>query len=307
MTDTISVPDTLLEPASGPRAPRRVVIITPGPRAGDWINTVVDGLKKAGLRPVFASDGDIYSHAERSVLVTEDAAWLMASGVEEAAIIQSAAGSAADLYLRASGGALRDSLCAVSLSLSQACVERPAQRRWIRGFALPSGEVELFASVTVTVPSNPEPAPENPDAASALAMFEHGPPEVGVEAEWRPSVFVYDMRGAETRATISEMDATGRARNLVYGPYISLPPGLWRATLGFSCDQSASRHMLRFEWGTPENFQGFYVTPKRSGRYEVVLEHRWTKAEPAELRMILTESSLGGQIGFDGVKLLRLD
>lgn len=304
MTSTISVSE---EATSGPEAPRRVVVITPGPLASGWVNAVVEGLKKAGLRPVFATDEDLASHAERSVLVTEDAAWLMARGVEEAAIIQSAAGTAADLYLQGSGGALRDALCSASQSLSQACVDQPARRRWIRGFALSNSEVELFASVTAAVPSNPEPAPEHPDAAAALAMFEQGPPEVGAEAEWRPSVFVYDMRGAETRSTISEMDATGRARILVYGPYIALPQGLWRATLVFSCDQSASRHTLRFEWGTPENFQGFYVTPKRPGRYEVVLEHRWTKAEPAELRMILTESSLGGHIGFDGVKLLRLD
>lgn len=126
-------------------------------------------------------------------------------------------------------------------------------------------------------------------------------PAAGGALHWPPDKFRYDMREADARERVQRMDTAGRARALVWGPYEVLSPGLWRATARFSVDRWACRHTYRLEWGATADYSLFEFTPGKAGVFEVFAERLWAEAEKAELRIILTEGSLGGRLEFFGV------
>ena len=62
---------------------------------------------------------------------------------------------------------------------------------------------------------------------------------------WEPELFF--IPGSPTPAPANQViDITGRARFLIYGPYISLPPGAWsaRVVLGFSAEAAGGSFVI---------------------------------------------------------------
>jgi len=143
-------------------------------------------------------------------------------------------------------------------------------------------------------------------ADQALALYNAGPPVIGSIAFWPPELFTFDPRDAELRVHHNEMQMIGRARHLVFGPYLSLPAGRWRVAARFRCDNIGASHGLRFEWGGLETFVSFDVTPGKGGRYEAVLETEWSQSQQVECRVILTASALEGWFAFDGAEVQKL-
>lgn len=117
---------------------------------------------------------------------------------------------------------------------------------------------------------------------------------------WLPENFWYDMREAELRERVNRMDVAGRARDLVWGPYVALPAGRWRVTSRLFFDRWACRHRFRFEFGSSKDAVHHEFTPGREGLYELSLEHAWANPLKAEVRVIMVESSLGGVFEFEG-------
>lgn len=124
---------------------------------------------------------------------------------------------------------------------------------------------------------------------------------------WGPEMFRLDMREADRRERLQRMDVAGRARALVWGPYELMKPGLWRATARFLVDRWACRHTYRLEWGESASYATHEFVPGREGVFEVSAEHAWPAAANAELRIILTESSLGGVFEFLGVDICKIE
>lgn len=133
------------------------------------------------------------------------------------------------------------------------------------------------------------------------------PALAGAALHWPPDRFRYDMREADARERVQRMDIAGRARALFWGPYEVLTPGLWRATARFSVDRWACRHAYRLEWGATADYSLFEFTPRKAGVFEVSAERLWREAEKAELRIILTEGSLGGVFELLGVSITQSD
>jgi hypothetical protein len=131
----------------------------------------------------------------------------------------------------------------------------------------------------------------------------YGGAQPGTALHWPPEKFRYDMREADKRERVQCMDIAGRARALFWGPYETLQPGLWRATALFSVDRWACRHIYRLEWGATADFATFEFKPCKAGVFEVSAERLWKGPEKAELRIILTEGTLGGAFEFLGAKL----
>ena len=87
----------------------------------------------------------------------------------------------------------------------------------------------------------------------------------------------------------------------MYGPYIALPPGRWRAKAVISLDAGAERHRLRIEWGTSTLYGTLFPVFKQPGRYEIVMEYDWLTSQPADFRVILLDGSLSGRFVFHGL------
>lgn len=129
---------------------------------------------------------------------------------------------------------------------------------------------------------------------------------MGIDVQnWGVERFRYDDRGSARRERISKMDIVGRARCLVWGPYASLAPGLWVATARFSMDEWACRHQFAIEFGMKSDYSRNEFRAGKPGIFEFDIEFEVIQAAKMELRLILNQSSLGGEFEFLGAKVAR--
>jgi len=126
------------------------------------------------------------------------------------------------------------------------------------------------------------------------------------EQHWPADLFILDPRGAVARERLTLLDITGPPRALVYGPYITLPPGIWCAQVLFSVDEPASQRRYRVEWGGLSDFVTHTFIPKQPGVFRAYLEHSWQTDTVVEARIILTESALEGGLEPLGVVVSAL-
>ena len=119
---------------------------------------------------------------------------------------------------------------------------------------------------------------------------------------WPRESFLYgDMPGEMLPATI---EVAGRARIVVYGPYLPLPSGTWLATafLGFSPDIGKLPFILEADSGGAIS-RGFFEV-EHGGIFSVRLEFQVADAlHPVELRLISQDSALEGQLSLIEVEL----
>lgn len=164
----------------------------------------------------------------------------------------------------------------------------------------------LLPGLTVTVPMASSGEARHDAAATALDLYSAGNPQPGTVAHWPVTLFSFDLRKGEEAAVVGRLDLTGRPRILVYGPYIALPPGVWRARIRFAVDAAAARRRYRLEWGDLTTFAEHRFTPGEAGLYELSIDHDWTAATPSEVRLILIEGAIDGTLEFMGLEVERL-
>lgn len=139
-----------------------------------------------------------------------------------------------------------------------------------------------------------------PAVRAALSLFSEGSPHEGLETAWSERIFQYDQQAARNWEAAGQLDITGRPRILVYGPYLALPSGLWKARVRFAVDDEAAKREFRLDWGTPSDFKSVPLTPSQSGVYEVEVEHAWHQTDMAEIRLVLMEGAFDGRLSFLG-------
>lgn len=125
-------------------------------------------------------------------------------------------------------------------------------------------------------------------------------------ARWEPDVFNYDCRSIPG-GTRGELDLTGRPRFLISGPYITLPPGRWRAVYQLAFDQAGSRPRFRLDWGSQATYASYDFVPGRAGAFEITQDYLWTENAPAELRIVVLEGVFHGRMNFSGAEIIRVD
>ena len=126
-----------------------------------------------------------------------------------------------------------------------------------------------------------------------------------IELVWPREVFLdADAPGQALPATI---EVAGRARILVYGPYLPLPTGAWHATvyLGFSLDIGKLPFIIEADTGQNIN-RGFFEV-ERGGFFSLELEFHVTDSmHPVEFRLISQDSALEGQLSLIEIALKNL-
>jgi hypothetical protein len=162
-----------------------------------------------------------------------------------------------------------------------------------------------FEGVEITVPSLEPVVADNDrrrEARDVLGFLDVDSLSAGASVEWPISLFVYHS-GVDGNEIEGRIDVTGRARRLVLGPYICLPPGRWRAEVRFAVDQDTSRHHFRMEWGDMLNYTVVPFVPDRPGHYSLSATYDWKYPTFSELQLAISESSLGGIFLFEGVRI----
>lgn len=130
-------------------------------------------------------------------------------------------------------------------------------------------------------------------ARVALAMYDALPVPLGATGVW-PSSF-FKESGTETYG-LGRIDLTGRARTIIQGPYISLPPGRWRIIADFEIATPRDGGRFIFAWGADNHMTEWSGHLPHSGGYQVQLETTWPEIAPAQFNVAVLHPVFSGSI-----------
>jgi len=285
----------------------RWVILTPSETEPEWRRRVTDAAAAAGLKPApWAADlGPKVLNDPKVVVLADNAATALAAGVTPAVVVfTDPESSVAAIGKRHSPG-FPQAFWLSSLMLAEASA-LPAECRIVSGPVVAGdAAIELLPGLAVRPPPLPH-RPKGPrHAAMALRLYAEGRPPVGQSASVSPTLFLYDARGQVSRIP-GAVETTGRVRTLLYGPYMGLPPGVWRTSVSFSVDEDAADRPYRFDWGDGDGFEEMEFTPGQAGVFEVELTREWTQPSAAQVRVVLMRAAFAGVFRLLDTRIMRV-
>lgn len=125
------------------------------------------------------------------------------------------------------------------------------------------------------------------------------------ELEWLPGLFFDTV--SRLRPARAELDLTGPARCLFYGPYMHLPPSLWEVHVRVEILNKHGPTEFRAEIYTDQSQQDFPAILPSSGAYDVSFRFTVTDARlPIQIRLFNDRGEIEGEIRFGGARLRQL-
>jgi hypothetical protein len=122
---------------------------------------------------------------------------------------------------------------------------------------------------------------------------------------WERELFFIGDQPNETATR--PIDVTGRARCLIYGPYIMLPPGSWSVSvlLGFSKEAAERGYVVEIVAGT--HLSRVNLRPEGGGVFEanLALSIEASIDHPVEVRLFSEQASFDGKLAIGQVTLRR--
>lgn len=173
---------------------------------------------------------------------------------------------------------------------------------------LPSATVIEAADLTANVPVLGAVSRASAQWAGAAPDTQEGALGVlgtGATADWPMSLF-YFPKGDNLEGGTADFDLTGRARLLMFGPYIYLPPGLWAIDVHFEIDPQQREVPLRMEWGAGDDYVEVLDSVREAGVYTITLERQWPAVEAAQFRLWLTQARFQGHLRVVDCRVRRL-
>lgn len=291
--------------------PARWIVITPTANRADWFDAIKLGAHLAGKDTVATwLDGyDQGRSAKDIVVVTDDAAMALENEASDIVVLMPDPWSASEAIEATTGTEFPASAVQASQWLAQAADLAPRYR--IVGsnqMHTPGAPLELFSDIIVKTPSSvsahgggsPRPGP----AGVFRDFYAKGSPE-DVASNWPLELLAYHTASL-IDGRLGQFDLTGRPRFLVTGPYLWMPAGTWTAKVRFGLDDDASRRRFRLDWGGVEHWTEQYFTPDHGGNYEMELTHTFARAEPCEVRLVITEGCFTGRVDFISVMISKV-
>jgi hypothetical protein len=136
-----------------------------------------------------------------------------------------------------------------------------------------------------------------------LALYAALPLAPGATGWWPAEVFV----SAEPSFACGAVDITGPARNLTFGPYVCLTPGVWEAELLFDVCPDAARYDYVVDFGVGADYASLVTRPAGPGLQAISLRHAFRTAALAEIRLHLGRPAFHGELRLRGARLTLLE
>ncbi len=126
---------------------------------------------------------------------------------------------------------------------------------------------------------------------------------------WEPELFLANEAAADGRPkpATGPIDITGRARFLIFGPYINLAPGPWSATavIGFSAETAGLSFVIEIAAGT----QLCYARVQPTGEQVIETDLQFTiddsANQPLEIRIFSERAAFDGRLVLGHVRLVQ--
>lgn len=140
----------------------------------------------------------------------------------------------------------------------------------------------------------------------ALAPY-LGEPEEGTPASivWAGGLFLIGDRFDQGAAR--PIDITGRARCLLHGPYVMLPPGTWAAVLSLQFSREAAEHDFLVEVVTDRQLASTTIRPHHDGHLDAELTFVIDDSSdsPVSIRLSTQRAAFDGRVMLSGARLLQ--
>lgn len=160
--------------------------------------------------------------------------------------------------------------------------------------------VEVFPGLRL-LGSEPVPASErNRALREAFSVY------AADRAFWGSEIF--DVNAKDVRHNNGQVvfDLTGRPRILIFGPYIIMPAGRWRAVVRLGFSAPTAKHRYRADWGSQEVYTSYEFRPGRDGMFQLEIEYEWDKPSASEFRLLLLEGAFDGEVTFFGAEIVQV-
>lgn len=305
-----ATPATMVDAAGQMRAcVTRCVLIAPSLHTPAWLVALEAAAGTLGWDVVIVNLNDeiIISRPTETLAVVFEAESTYRLAIDQFAIISTGLASSPEAAVNLFGASQARSFVNASsiLALGHA-LPKSFTRRFSDSDLLAGTRIfEAFDGIMITVP---ELEPVKLDSArrrlaqDVLGFLEQRPFTAGAAMEWPRELFIYHS-GSDGNEAVGRIDVTGRPRRLVLGPYVWLPPGRWEAEVRFAVDKDTARHHFRVEWGDMTSYTVTPFEPQQPGRYSLSSTHQWKYPNFSELQVAISESSLGGDFFFEGVRV----
>lgn len=269
-----------------------------------WRGSVVAAAAEAGLH---LHDLDAFPESApfndpKALILTADAGRAVEAGVAARDLAGVIAGPGMRLDDADDPDALPPHLAVLTDLMARTALLPPD--RLFRSADFDAGPVEVLPGLILRRPTLTPSSPLSPRlqaVTEAVALLD----PIRPQAVWTPDLFNYNSR-VVPGGTRGQLDLTGRPRFMITGPYITLPPGRWRATYRLTFDAKGSRPRFRVDWGAQTDYVSEEFTPGRAGVFEIVQEYDWTERAPCELRVIVMEGVFDGRMTFSGAQVSRV-
>lgn len=143
------------------------------------------------------------------------------------------------------------------------------------------------------------------DPNHPLNFYWNLPTKLDAEATWETALFSFPGRSAPDGGS-PEISLIGKPRVLMYGPYVHMPAGRWRATCPITVDTEGRTTRIEVYWGSSDVEGGYPVDIYESGRYNLTVEASVVEDKPIELRILAPRAALEGKLSVGKVSVERL-
>jgi hypothetical protein len=284
------------------------IVLTPSADDAAWRDALRRGVEAFGC---VLRDGDREAPAStddptREVWLTSDLSVAESLGRQPIAALVPRPETSPEAVTEALGLFPPHSMAHASLLIARAVSQDPRRCRIVTDREIRAARgapIQLVEGLSVTPPEPAVVDAVRPAVRVALEAFSGGAPAPGDSIIWSERIFRYDQRASRTAQQLGELDITGRPRILVYGPYMGMPQGRWRARVKFLVDAPAAAKELRIDWGSPHDFTSLQISTPHAGVYEAELEHDWPAVDLAEIRLWLMEGAFDGVLHFLGATI----
>lgn len=285
------------------------IVLTPSVDHEAWLEALSRAASNSGreLVQVWIKPEPDAAREKPVLYVTHDAAVAEDANPADVVVImpqpETAAEKIADLY----DLYLPHSMYTASMFLSKAMVLGPETRTLTaHQLARNPKQIELFPGLVVEPPAQ-ELGQARPAVSTALSMYRLGRPQPGLTVAWSERLFVYDPNSCVEDAELGMLDISGRPRTLLFGPFLVLPPGRWKALMRFAVDEAAAQYPFRFDWGLATEYIDQTITPGEAGVYEIELDHTVEELGYWQFRVVLLQGAFDGRFMFQGGSVTRME
>lgn len=282
-----------------------LVFLVPSARAAGWRKAIEDAAALIGFRLVEGHAvplSDDLSDTSPTIILSSDAeaAWRPDEAVHAVVIRDTAGALMTELVARGASDSEALHLASCFFSTASNLADSGAI---VHGAH--SGTLELPCLGFVRHPDGEQKAA---DGSSALGIYDSVPPAIGASARWPNGIFQFPnfIGGSVENSGQSRIDLTGRARTLVFGPYIVLPPGSWRVDAEVGLELEGAAAHLHFEWGAGCDFHGFSKTLIKSGIYKILIDKVWEASSASEFRIVSAQPHFHGWLEVRSVCVTRV-